>query len=71
MFILRANWQRVVQKGRSGMKRRSEIWKLGTGTVFLAVAWIGSSGAQESPAHSVPMWFATEVSIAPDPGRRL
>jgi len=49
------------------MKQKQKVWMAGILLVLLIVAWIGESRAQDSPAHSTPIWFGTEVSIAPDP----
>ena len=34
---------------------------------LLIVASVGAAVAQDEPAHSVAVWFGTEISIAPDP----
>lgn len=54
-------------KGSSLMRFKQNVWVAGLAMVLLALIWVGESGAQDEPAHSMPVWFATDVSIAPDP----
>lgn len=49
------------------MKNKQRIWITGIAMALLILVWVEKSLAQDEPVHSLPVWFGTEISIAPDP----
>lgn len=66
MFIPGDGQARMILKGRSVMRFKQGFWIALLVVILLNAVWIDEGRAQDEPAHSMPVWFGTEVSIAPD-----